>query len=126
MRFEAGLNIDIRLGLAGKKYTTLGAIADAVTSYEELLAEKRRSEVNTKLTGSYSRNFRRDRGRKDKGNKSAGKSGSFSGSKRTSGSTGFNSQGSSKLTRSDGNSSTRTGCYNCGQLGHITKNYPVH
>ena len=58
LRFGAGLDIKIRLGLAGREYATLGAMADAAITYEGLLNEQKRMEATT--IKSHTRNDSKD------------------------------------------------------------------
>ena len=45
LKFEAGLKISIRLGLAEREFETLGALADATIKYEGMLEERKRIET---------------------------------------------------------------------------------
>ena len=51
LKFEAGLNIEIQLGLAGREFSSLGAMADAAIKYEEVWTEKKRRE--NRKTGKF-------------------------------------------------------------------------
>ena len=116
LRFEAGLNIDIRLGLAGREYDTLGALADAAMRYERILDEKKR------ITAEIAEEQRSEES-KGKVNRSnnRGSQGKSKGSKRTRSILGFSTRKPSKSMKTDGGSSRFTDCYNCGRPGHLAR-----
>ena len=114
LRFGAGLDIKMRLRLAGREYATIGTLAGAATTYEELLNEQKRMEATTMK--SHTRNNSEDVEKEKNGG-----DGKNSGSKRTSDMISFTSQGQSKSASPD-KSVKSNGCFNCGQQDHIARN----
>ena len=101
------MNIEIRLGLVGRDFTSLGALADAAVKYEEMLEEKKRRE--NRNSGRF------QQGKGDKGVKSNKGQGSQSGNKRGRSTAVSTVQKPSKSAKSDGENSGFKGCYNCGK-----------
>ena len=115
LKFETGLKISIRLGLAGREFETLGALADAAIKYEGMLEEKKR--IETRNAGKQqSGRFNKNKGSKE--NKGHGQ-GNQSGNKRSGSMVGFSSQKPSKSAKSEGGTSVFKGCFNCGKPGHM-------
>ena len=111
IRFEAGLRIQIRMGLASGKFPNMRELVDAAKRYEGMMEE--RKKLDGGRSGGNSRKI------ENKGNKEGqGQGFGNSRNKRSGSMAGFSSQNPSKSSKSDGGNLGFSGCFKCGKPGH--------